>query len=302
MLPPPTTPLPMAGEVLDRVAERRSDLEWLAGRHADAGSRVLPVLDQHVAASRGEDGAIRLAFRSPAGLSAGDLVLLGVDARGDAVFAVDAEAQRPADEQFVHLRDVAALLGPAEAGLAAHAVALLGWHRRHRHCSVCGAPTEMIEAGHMRRCTNPADASVHHPRTDPCVIVLVHDGDRVLLGRRPTFPPGRFSVLAGFVEPGETLEAAVAREVEEESGVTVRADTVDYVASQPWPFPASLMLGFTAAAASTDIAPRDGELEEVRWMSREELRRGAAVGDVLLPPPASIARHLLDMWIADDAT
>lgn len=149
----------------------------------------------------------------------------------------------------------------------------------------------------MRRCTDPRDGSLHHPRTDPCVIVLVHDGDRVLLGRRPTFPPGRFSVLAGFVEPGETLEAAVLREVEEESGVRVAAETVAYVASQPWPFPASLMLGFTAAAATTAIEPHDGELEEVRWMARAEVLRAVAAGELQLPPPASIARHLLDGWL-----
>jgi NAD+ diphosphatase len=149
----------------------------------------------------------------------------------------------------------------------------------------------------MRRCTNPRDGSVHHPRTDPCVIVLVHDGDRVLLGRRPTFPPARYSVLAGFVEPGETLEAAVVREVAEESGVEVEPGSIAYVASQPWPFPASLMLGFTAAARTTRLQPRDGELADVRWMSRDELRTAVGTGDVLLPPPASIARHLLDAWL-----
>jgi NAD+ diphosphatase len=293
--------VPMAGEDLDRAAEHRSDPSWVAARLADPGSRVLLVQGERVAAVADPDGAPRLDLRAVVALPASRAVLLGIDTQGVAVFAADAEIADTDDAPpLVHLRDLAPLLSPAEAGLAAHAVALLAWHRRHPHCAVCGAPTEMIDAGYMRRCTNPDDGSLHHPRTDPCVIVLVHHGDGVLLGRRPSFPPGRFSVLAGFVEPGETLEAAVAREVAEESGVAVQPETVTYVASQPWPFPASLMLGFTAAARTTEIAPRDGELEEVRWMSRDELRRSIAAGDLVLPPPVSIARHLLDMWIEDD--
>jgi NAD+ diphosphatase len=283
------TPLPMAGEALDRASERRGDAAWLAERLADPATRVLLVDGECVPV----DGD-RLVFHGP-GQAGAEPVLLGIEESGVAVLAAEARAH-PGGE-WLHLRDVAALLPSHESGMAAHAVALLSWHRRHRHCATCGAPTVMVDAGHMRRCTNPDDGGMHHPRTDPCVIVLVHDGDRVLLGRRPTWPPGRFSVLAGFVEPGETLEAAVAREVEEESGVRVRRDTVAYVASQPWPFPASLMLGFTAAAASIEIAPHDGELAEVRWMSREELRRGVARGEILLPPPVSIARHLLDGWL-----
>ena len=287
---PSLPPLPMAGETLDRVAERRSDAGWVEARLHDPESRVL-LVDRESVPVEGE----RLVFAAVAALSAENaVVLLGLDADGKAVLAGDTPGPG-----FVHLRDAAALLPPDEAGLAAHAVALLGWHRRHRHCAVCGAPTEMVEAGHMRRCTNPDDGSLHHPRTDPCVIVLVHDGDRVLLGRRPTFPERRYSVLAGFVEPGETLEAAVAREVEEESGVRVEPASIAYVASQPWPFPASLMLGFTAAARTTHVAPRDGELAEVRWMQRDALRAAAGSGEVLLPPPSSIARHLLDAWLAD---
>lgn len=286
---PSLPPLPMAGETLDRVAERRSDAAWVEEQLHDPGSRLLLVEGERVPV----DGD-HLRFMPASELNGVEAVLLGLDARGHAVFAAEA-----ASGDLVHLRDAAALLAPDEAGIAAHAVALLGWHRRHRHCAVCGAPTEMVEAGHMRRCTNPDDGSLHHPRTDPCVIVLVHDGDRVLLGRRPSFPERRYSVLAGFVEPGETLEAAVAREVEEESGVRVEPASIAYAASQPWPFPASLMLGFTAAARTTHIAPHDGELADVRWMQRDELRRAAGDGEVLLPPPSSIARHLLDTWLAN---
>ncbi len=284
----------MAGEALDRAAERRGDREWIAALLRDPRTRVLRVDGESVPIADS-----RLVLADTASLpAAGDAVLLGLDSREHAVFA--APGRR--DASFVHLRDVAAELPADQSGLAAHAVALLAWHRRHPHCAVCGAPTEMVEAGYMRRCTNPDDGSLHHPRTDPCVIVLVHHGDRVLLGRRPSFPPQRFSVLAGFVEPGESLEAAVAREVAEESGIVVDPDSIRYVASQPWPFPASLMLGFTAAARRTTIAPRDGELAEVRWIARDELLRAIAVGDLVLPPPASIARHLVEAWLGTAVT
>jgi NAD+ diphosphatase len=290
--------LPMAAGGLDRVSALRADAAWVEARLRDPASRMLVVRGESVPVEHVR-GVSRLALRE---LSRLDIAiedepptLLGVNADGAAVFAAEAEE---GPEEYLHLRDVAAELPAGEAALAAQAVALLAWHRRSRHCSVCGAPSEAIEAGHMRRCTNPEDGTVHHPRTDPCVIVLVHHGDRVLLGRRPTWPPGRFSVLAGFVEPGETLEGAVAREVAEESGVTVRPETVRYVASQPWPFPASLMLGFTAAALDPTVGDGDAELEEVRWFTRAELQRGA----VLLPPPSSIARHLIAAWLGGTAS
>ena len=170
--------------------------------------------------------------------------------------------------------------------LAAYAAGVLNWHRSHPHCARCGARTEMAEAGFLRTC--PSCGAQHHPRTDPVVIMLVLDGDRVLLGRQPSWPAGRYSALAGFVEPGESLEEAVAREVHEEAGVQVRG--VRYVASQPWPFPSSLMLGFFADYAGGDPHVRDAELEDVRWFTREEL------ADTVLPPPLAIARTLIDTW------
>jgi NAD+ diphosphatase len=176
-------------------------------------------------------------------------------------------------------------------------VALLGWHRRHRFCANCGAPTQVAEAGLARRCRR-CGAS-HFPRTDPVVIMLVEHEGRLLLGRRAGWPEGRYSVLAGFVAPGETPEEAVVREVAEESGIVVTEPR--YVAAQPWPFPASLMLGFEARARPGSPAARDGELEDVAWFTREEVAAAAqwgADGRLQLPPPVSIARFLIDGWLA----
>jgi NAD+ diphosphatase len=190
------------------------------------------------------------------------------------------------------LREVGAVLDDRDAGLLVHAVGLANWHAAHQHCPRCGAPTEVVAGGSVRRC--PADSSEHFPRTDPAVIVLVTDGaDRCVLGRQASWPAGRYSTLAGFVEPGESAEQAVAREVAEESGVRVHA--VRYQGSQPWPFPSSLMLGFRAECdASAVPEARDGELEDCRWFSRAEVQDSA-----LLPPPLSIAHSLIAGWLSE---
>jgi NAD+ diphosphatase len=219
-----------------------------------------------------------------------ELVLLGVDGDGHAVFAADPGDELPGERRG--LRDLAPMLSQAEGGMVAHAVGLLNWHRRHRFCANCGAPSEAREAGHVRVC--PACGTQHHPRTDPVVIMLVTDGDRALLGRQAQWPAGRYSALAGFVEPGESLEEAVAREVREETGA--RVDDVRYRSSQPWPFPTSLMLGFSARWAGGEPVVRDGELEDVGWFTRQAI----VDGDVLLPPPTAIARRLIDEWLGDD--
>src|SRR3954454_18023415 len=211
-------------------------------------------------------------------------VFLGLEG-GAALFAIEADRA----DGVMGLREAGALLSQAEGGLVAYAAGLLNWHRRHPHCAVCGTRTVMGEAGHVRRC--PHCGAVHHPRTDPVVIMLVTDGDRALLGRQPSWPAGRYSALAGFVEPGESLEEAVAREVLEESGVEVR--DIHYVSSQPWPFPSSLMLGFTASYAGGEPGTRDAELEDVRWFTREQL------GEVDIPPPLAIARRLIDAWLRE---
>jgi NAD+ diphosphatase len=202
---------------------------------------------------------------------------------------------RPVDS-WAGLRDLGADLSDLDAGLLAEAVGILEWHERHRFSPLTGAPTTVEKAGWVQR--DPTTGVQFFPRTDPAVIMLVHDGgDRVVLGRQATWPPGRFSILAGFVEPGESAEAAVAREVEEEVGL--RVTDVRYVASQPWPFPQSLMLGFVARVdEGHEIRVDREEIEEARWFTRDELR--APDGQLVIPPSISIARHILDRWVAGD--
>ena len=279
-------PNTFAGEALDRAGPHRRDEPWLAARMADPATRVVAASAAGVVVA-GERPRMFAVDELPEGL---ELVLLGVDGGDRAVFAAD-----PGDELHGErrgLRDLAPVLSQAEGGMVAHAVGLLNWHRRHRFCADCGAPTEAREAGHVRVC--PACGAQHHPRTDPVVIMLVTDGGRAVLGRQAQWPAGRYSALAGFVEPGESLEEAVAREVREEAGVQV-AD-VRYRSSQPWPFPSSLMLGFSARWAGGEPAVRDAELEDVGWFTRAAI----VGGDVLLPPPTAIARRLIDEWLGDD--
>ena len=200
---------------------------------------------------------------------------------------------RPAD-----LREAAALLNDRDAGLFTHAVALANWHATHTHCPRCGTPTVTVAAGHAQRC--PADGSEHFPRVDPAVIMLVTDpDDRCLLARNRRWPERRVSILAGFVEPGESAEQAVAREVGEETGITVAQ--VRYAGSQPWPMPQSLMLGFRASAAGDlEIRVDDDEIAEAHWFSRDELRSALASREILLPPPVSIAHRLIESWYGEE--
>jgi NAD+ diphosphatase len=275
-----------AGEALDRAGPQRRDEAWLAARLAEPATRVVAASEAGVIVA-GERPRMFAVDALPEGL---ELVLLGVDGDGRAVFAADPGDALPGERRG--LRDLAPVLSQAEGGMVAHAVGLLNWHRRHRFCANCGAPSVAREAGHVRVC--PVCGTQHHPRTDPVVIMLVTDGDRALLGRQAQWPAGRYSALAGFVEPGESLEEAVAREVREETGVRV-AD-VRYRSSQPWPFPSSLMLGFSARWAGGEPAVRDAELEDVGWFTRQAI----VDGDVLLPPPTAIARRLIDEWLGDD--
>jgi NAD+ diphosphatase len=278
-----------AGGVLDRAGVRRTDAAWLEARRADPSSRAVVAVPDGVLAA-GDEPALVALDALP---DAVELVLLGVDGRGAAVFAADPGAALAAElvpgARVRGLRDLAAVMSQADGGLVAQAAALLNWHRRHRFCANCGAVTDVAEAGHMRTC--PRCGAEHHPRTDPVVIMLVVDGDRALLGRQATWPAGRYSALAGFVEPGESLEEAVAREVREESGIEI-AD-VEYRSSQPWPFPTSLMLGFRARWVAGEPVAHDGELQDVRWLRRDELLADA----VLLPPRVAIARRLIDEWL-----
>ena len=269
---------------IDRAAEHRRDEAWLS--NAWAGGRLL-MLDDESRTLVDDDTGLVLADTTSYD---GDRFLLGVGDDGVALWAGVGELPRRLGARPASLRDVGAVLSDQDAGLFVTAVALTNWHRTHVRCPRCGEPTEIVDAGWVRRCT--ADGSDHFPRTDPAIIVLVHDGgDRCLLGRQPSWPRGRYSTLAGFVEPGESLEQAVAREVLEESGVVV--DDIVYRGSQPWPFPASLMLGFEARAMSGEVGTTDDELEDVRWFSRDDLRSGRP----LLPPPVSIAHWLITGWL-----
>ena len=301
---PPTLSEPgpnaFAGASLDRVGSRRRDATWLAALHGDRESRALTVTREGIHLRDERPALTALATLTDLD-GAGEPLLLGL-AGTTALFAVDLDAADPgaaaaalADAQLVDLREAASRLAQADGGLAAYASALAHWHRRHRFCANCGAPTTVAEGGHLRRC--PHCGVQHHPRTDPVVIMLVADGDRVLLGRQPSWPAGRYSALAGFVEPGESLEEAVSREVAEEAGVVALRPR--YASSQPWPFPSSLMLGFTADYGGGTPVARDGELEDVRWVARAELRSAAAGGGPIhLPPPIAIARRLIDGWLA----
>ena len=207
------------------------------------------------------------------------------------------EAQRRAAGigEGTDLRRVGPVMTREDGALLAYARGLMWWHARSRYCGVCGAPTESVEAGHVRRCSSPACNASHFPRTDPAVIMLVHDGDRALLGRQKVWVGGMYSTLAGFVEPGECLEEAVAREVWEEAGIRI-ADA-RYHSSQPWPFPSSLMIGFHARATTTEIVLNQSELEDAAWFTRAELRDFGAQGKSL-PRQDSIARRLIEDWLA----
>ncbi len=193
------------------------------------------------------------------------------------------------------MRRVGPLLPRHEGALLAYARGIAYWHERHRFCGVCGAPTQSAEGGHVRRCTGPACGTTHFPRTDPAVIMLVHDGERCLLGRKPGWPAGMHSTLAGFVEPGESLEEAVAREVFEEAGI--RVDDVTYHSSQPWPFPASLMLGFHARARTLEITVDPEELEHAAWFERSFLLARQDDDTLRLPRRDFIARRLVEDWL-----
>lgn len=289
---------------LDRSEERRADRDWLAARLTDTRTRIVPVWRQRSLVRMSDPvRAVEIEIgdlQSPP--PADDLFFLGIDGDGRACFglALPDEGDTSSDVEamggeFADLRHVGALLDAHDAGLLAYARAITHWHATHRFCGACGAATEVRRAGWLRVCTDPDCARQHFPRTDPAVIMRVVHGDRVLLGRQAAWPKKWYSVLAGFVEPGESLEEAVRREVEEEAGITVR--DVCYDSSQPWPFPASLMVGFSAVAEEDDIRLTSDELEDAQWFTRREIHDGVAAGTLRLSPKRSISRHLLDAWL-----
>jgi NAD+ diphosphatase len=283
---------------IDRAAHHRLDEAWLAAAWSHPTTRVFVVSGGQVLIDETADGTTELlmtpSFEAP--LTEAHRYFLGTDDDGVSYFALQKDALPGRIDQSARpagLREAGLLLSPRDAGLMVHAVALENWQRLHRFCSRCGERTVIAAAGHIRRC--PACGAEHYPRTDPAVIMAVTDDeDRILLGRQVHWPEGRFSTLAGFVEPGESIEQSVRREVFEEAGVTV--GEVDYVASQPWPFPSSLMLGFMARATSSEINVDGEEIHEARWFSREDLRTAFESGEVLPPFGISIAARLIELW------
>lgn len=267
---------------IDRGAELRARPEDLESLWAAPTTRILRVQRNQIAV----DGQ-SLKFGPPI---EGERYFLGI-AEGVAYFAVREESE---GHDWKSLREVAHLFSALELELALHAIALVNWHSAHSHCPRCGQPTTSELGGSIRRCA--ADQSEHYPRTDPAIITLVRDrDDRILLGRQSVWPPKRYSTFAGFVEPGESFEAAVVREVAEEAGVSV--SEIEYLGSQPWPFPASVMIAFTATTDEPQSARPDGvEIESVVWLSREELREAVAKEEILLPPGISIARRMIESW------
>lgn len=291
-----------AGLQLDRAAEKRRDEAWIAGQLNRDEARFLPVWRaQNLVIEQPEPRAVFLSVAAVNGYG-GTSMYLG-EFGGAPIFAVDLSAldessitaQFGARGKFVDLRSVGGLMERQEGGMLAYARALAHWHGRHGYCGVCGAPTTSIAAGHIRKCTNAACGTEHFPRTDPAVIMLVHDEDRCLLGHHVRWTIPMYSTLAGFVEPGESLEDAVAREIFEEAGI--RVDDVRYHSSQPWPFPASIMLGFYARARTTELKLDPDELQNAGWFTRDFLRGPHDPDKFRLPRADSIARRLINDWI-----
>jgi NAD+ diphosphatase len=297
-----TRPNPYAGSPLDRASRLRDDAAWLRGALDDQATRWAPVWRSknllQCAAERQPRALMLPGAHIDAVRADHPWSFLGLGETG-ALFAIDLSvvddpaALVPAAGQFADLRSVAGLLPPGEAAVLAHARGMMHWRQRNRFCANCGHPTEARHAGNATHC--PACDTPHFPRTDPAVIMLVTRGDMALLGHSQRFPLATmYSTLAGFVEPGESLEEAVAREVLEETGV--RVGEVSYHSSQPWPFPASVMLGFYAEALSEEIVLDRTELEDARWFSRRQVRDPEAHG-FTVPRSDSIARRLIDDWL-----
>ncbi|MEM7430808.1 MAG: NAD(+) diphosphatase [Pseudomonadota bacterium] len=283
-----------AGAFVDRSGERRKDSEWLETALASANAAFVPVWnDQCLVGGDPLQAVLLNRSQIDTSIDDEDLIFLGLF-RDQPAFAVPiSSGTAPYTElgEFHDLRYLGTVLPPDEANLMAHARALVMWHASQIYCGVCGSSARPEAAGNSRVCLNDDCKRELYPRVDPAIIVLVSDGDRCLLGRQKTWPEGRYSTIAGFVEPGESVEDAVRREVYEETNV--RVDDVTYHSSQPWPFPSSLMLGFMAQASSSEILLNDGELEDAQWFTRKELRSGFPK----LPFRISIARRLVDAWI-----
>ncbi len=294
----------LSGAPLDRCSKLRRDPEWLRIAFHDPAARILCYCNGEPLMRGGVESPepILLSGAGNHAIEPSQAIFLGVE-QGTPVFALD----RPRSEDFgqgdvrargvpTDFREIAAMMSRPAGALLAYGRALLLWHAKHPFCSVCGSPSAPAEGGHLRRCTNESCLTEHYPRTDPAVIMLVVSGRHCLLGRQAAWPANLYSTLAGFVEGGESLEEAVRREVQEEAGVEV--GEVEYHSSQPWPFPSSLMIGFTGYARTREIRLNDSELSDARWFSREEIENQVREGSLRLPRPVSIARRMVEDWIA----
>src|ERR1700689_1829907 len=294
--------IPFAGSPLNRASEKRIDSNWIESKWRDASSLVLPMrrLEPFLAGAEKAEppielGVVRTSVVESLAADGATRIFLGLD--GDiAVFAIDvpeaSEQQLAGLGYFRDARVAASMVSLKDAAIIAQAKALIDWHQRHGFCPQCGAPTKLMDAGYRRLC-GKCNAE-HFPRVDPVVIMLATEGEACLVGRGKHFPPGMFSALAGFVEPGETIEEAVRRELMEEASVKI--GEVTYYATQPWPFPSSLMIGCFAKAESREAHADENELAEVRWIERRvarELIEGRRVDGIMVPPPIAIAHHLI---------
>jgi len=298
-----------AGNPLDRASDRRSDKAWIARQLASADSLALALWNGRPLVEPAKEGRVQIAYipaKMAEELSEGgeQLLFLGLW-KDTAVFALDLDGEaNPADGgplqgmgKFDDLRRIALALPSSDAAMIATAKAMFEWRRRHRHCAACGEPTVAVDGGWKRLC--PACEAEHFPRTDPVVIMLPYHGDRCMLGRQEAWPKGMFSALAGFLEPGETIEEACARELNEEAGLKARK--VRYHSTQPWPYPSSLMIGLIAEVEDDEGTPDQTELSEVRWFTRDEARKLLAgeIEGTFAPQAMAIAHQLIKAWVEE---
>ncbi|MGH7779490.1 MAG: NAD(+) diphosphatase [Candidatus Binataceae bacterium] len=301
--------IPFAGNPLNRASEKRTDSSWIESKRHDPSSLILPIwrLEPFLLGSEKSNTSAELGLLHPGiadslASESAPCIFLGLDGEV-AVFALDvSEAGDPANDgplaklgYFRDARVAAQMVSIKDAALIAQAKAMIDWHQRHGFCPRCGAATKITDAGYRRLCGKCG--AEHFPRVDPVVIMLATNDDACLVGRGKLFPPGMFSALAGFIEPGETVEEAVRRELMEETSVKV--EDVTYYATQPWPFPSSLMIGCFAKAISRDVKADGSEIAEVRWVERSvarELITGKQVDGIRVPPPIAIAYHLIKTW------
>lgn len=297
-----------AGNPLDRASDRRPDKDWIARQLASPDALAFPLWNGRPFVETAKDGGLQIAYvpaKLAKELSEGDehLLFMGLW-KETAVFAIDLDGEADPAEgplagmgKFEDLRRVALTLPSTEAAIVATAKAMFEWRRRHKHCAVCGQASEAVDGGWKRRC--PSCEAEHFPRTDPVVIMLPYHGERCMLGRQEAWPAGMFSALAGFLEPGESIEEACARELAEEAGLRTRK--VRYHSTQPWPYPSSLMIGLIAEVEDDEGAPDQTELSEVRWFTRAEARDLLAgkLDGVGAPGALAIAHQLIKAWVEE---